>query len=226
VPSHGYCGLPASYDKNLRQIEGLVPLTIFNPIWQQQAAAYASKKKVVDQGSSEERRHTGHPAPSEWSQSYAQWARNYQCFLKTLREVYDYGKLADWALIHRDRVDAIMLKHEFCTGLHYDLAVQSNAFQCNTIHKGDKCFPDISKNGKGIATKTFHDVKARDKTQYQENPYIKGGPREDIDPYTGQTRPNVNCWANDRGRHNQGGHGGGQGNRYEPYASLSSRGCH
>ncbi|PLW26889.1 hypothetical protein PCANC_27031 [Puccinia coronata f. sp. avenae] len=144
VPSHGYCGIPTFYNKNLRQLKDLVPLTIFNLIWKQQAAAYALEKKAVDRGSSEERRYTGHPAPSEWSQSYAQWARNYQCFIKTLREVYDYGKLADWALIHRDRVDGIMLKNGLCAGLRYDLAVRSNAFQCNTIHKGEDCFPDIS----------------------------------------------------------------------------------
>ncbi|PLW14153.1 hypothetical protein PCASD_25037 [Puccinia coronata f. sp. avenae] len=102
VPSHGYCGLPAFYNKNLRQLKGSVPLTIFNPIWQQQAAAYAFEKKAVNRGNLEERRYTGHPAPSEWSQSYTQWARNYQCFMKTLREVYGYGKLANWALIHRN----------------------------------------------------------------------------------------------------------------------------
>jgi hypothetical protein len=123
VPSHGYCGLPAFYNKNLKQLKRSVPLTIFNPIWQQQAAAYVSEKMAINCGNSEEHCYTGHPTPSKWSQSYAQWARNYQCFMKTLREVYDYGKLADWARVHQDTVDTIMLKHGFCAGLRYDLAI-------------------------------------------------------------------------------------------------------
>ncbi|PLW05326.1 hypothetical protein PCANC_28427 [Puccinia coronata f. sp. avenae] len=83
--SHGFCGLPAFYNKNLRALKGSVPLTIFNPKWQQQVAAHSAKRRQIDRGGAEERRYTGHPAPDEWSQTYAQWSRNYQCFIKTLQ---------------------------------------------------------------------------------------------------------------------------------------------
>lgn len=34
----GFCGLPSFYHKNVKAMHGLVPLTIFDPVWQQQAA--------------------------------------------------------------------------------------------------------------------------------------------------------------------------------------------
>jgi hypothetical protein len=33
-----------------------------------------------------------------------------------LQTVYDYDVLANWAQIHRDRVDAMMLTSSFCAG--------------------------------------------------------------------------------------------------------------
>ena len=129
--------------------------------------------------------------------------------MKTVQEVYNYGKLANWDLIHQDRVDAIMLKHGFCAGLCYSLAVRANVFQCNTIHKGEDCFPNISKYREKIATETLHNSKSQKEIKYQENLYIEGGPREDMDPYTGKTKPNATLQANKGGRCNQ----GSQGNR-------------
>ncbi|PLW45339.1 hypothetical protein PCANC_01079 [Puccinia coronata f. sp. avenae] len=223
IPSHGYCGLPAFYNKNLKQLKGSVPLTIFSPIWQQQAATYASEKRAVDCGNTNKRHYTGHPASSEWSQSYAQWARNYQCFIKTLQEVYDYGKLADCDRIHQDSVDTIMLKHRFCAGLRYDLAIRVNTFQCDTIHEGKECLPDMSLYREEVATESLHDAKSRDETQFQENPYMEGGPRDDINPYTGRAKPNNNRRANDnnRGKKTQ---GRDQGNCYDPYSLSTLRG--
>jgi len=46
VPEFGsFCGLPTFYHKNVRAMHGSVPLTIFDPKWQQQAAAVSSTKK-------------------------------------------------------------------------------------------------------------------------------------------------------------------------------------
>jgi hypothetical protein len=116
-----------------------------------------------------------------------------------------------------------MLKHGFCAGLRYDLDIRANAFQCNTIHKGKECFLDISLYREEAATKSLHNAISRDETQFQENPYIEGGPRDNIDPYTGRAKPNNNRRANNnnQGKKNQ---GRDQGNRYNPYSLLTLRG--
>ncbi|KNF05162.1 hypothetical protein PSTG_01789 [Puccinia striiformis f. sp. tritici PST-78] len=85
-PDHTYSGLPAFYDKNVKAMKGSIPLTIFDPIWQRIAAANHIDKNTVDKSSTEERRYLGTPAPKEWSQSYAQWSRNYQSFIAALRD--------------------------------------------------------------------------------------------------------------------------------------------
>ncbi|POW06025.1 hypothetical protein PSTT_09264 [Puccinia striiformis] len=102
-PDHTYSGLPAFYDKNVKAMKGSIPLTIFDPIWQRIAAANHIDKNTVDKSSTEERRYLGTPAPKEWSQSYAQWSRNYQSFIAALRDVYNFTVFADWFKIHRDR---------------------------------------------------------------------------------------------------------------------------
>ncbi|PLW27802.1 hypothetical protein PCANC_26932 [Puccinia coronata f. sp. avenae] len=67
IPSHGHCGLPSFYNKSLKALKGSIPSTIFDPKWQQKAAAHSAERRPVDQGNTEERRYTGHPAPEEWS---------------------------------------------------------------------------------------------------------------------------------------------------------------
>ncbi|PLW43120.1 hypothetical protein PCANC_14416 [Puccinia coronata f. sp. avenae] len=48
VPDHAYRGLPSYYNKNVKAMKGSIPLTIFNPKWQQQAAAHHAEKKTFD----------------------------------------------------------------------------------------------------------------------------------------------------------------------------------
>ncbi|POW16052.1 hypothetical protein PSTT_01700 [Puccinia striiformis] len=129
VPDHCHAGLPSFYDTNVKAMRGSIPLTIFNPIWQREAAAYQAEKKTIDRPNSEERRHTSLPAPGEWTQSYAQWSRNYQNFIATLKEVYCFQIFSEWFRIHRDRCDQLMRREGFCAGFRYDLAVRANAFQ-------------------------------------------------------------------------------------------------
>ncbi|PLW43239.1 hypothetical protein PCASD_07024 [Puccinia coronata f. sp. avenae] len=84
IPTHGHCGLSSFYDKKIKALKGSIPLTIFDPKWQQKTSAHSAEKRQIYRGGSEERQYTGHPAPDEWSQSYAQWSWNFQYFLVTL----------------------------------------------------------------------------------------------------------------------------------------------
>jgi hypothetical protein len=175
--SHGFCGLPAFYDKNLKMLRGSIPLTIFDPKWQKKATAHSAERQQIDQGATEERQYTGHPAPDKWSQTYAQWSQNYQCFIVTLQTVYNHNALlTEWTQKHRDRVDELMISDGFCTGFWYDLAVRANSFQCDTVHKGELVFPDISKLHEQMYHSAAVDAKSFDKLNFQDNPYVVGGP--------------------------------------------------
>jgi hypothetical protein len=77
IPDHSYCGLPSFYNKNVKAMKGSILLTIFDLVWQCQAATHHSERKTVDRTSNNKRSYTGLPAPREWTQSYAQWLRNY-----------------------------------------------------------------------------------------------------------------------------------------------------
>jgi hypothetical protein len=103
VPDHAYRGLPSYYNKNVKAMKGSIPLTIFNPKWQQQAAAHHAKKKTFDKNNPDKRRYTGQPTPSKWTQSYAQWSRNYQSFSGALQDIYTFKTFSEWVHIHRDK---------------------------------------------------------------------------------------------------------------------------
>ncbi|PLW47994.1 hypothetical protein PCANC_09375 [Puccinia coronata f. sp. avenae] len=47
IPDHTYCGLPTFYNKNVKAMKGSIPLTIFDPVWQSQAAAHHSELRAV-----------------------------------------------------------------------------------------------------------------------------------------------------------------------------------
>ncbi|KNE88331.1 hypothetical protein PSTG_18269, partial [Puccinia striiformis f. sp. tritici PST-78] len=83
---------------------------------------HQAEKKTIDRPNLEERRHTSLPAPGEWTQSYAQWSRNYQNFIAALKEVYCFQIFSEWFRIHRDRCDQLMRREGFCAGFRYDLA--------------------------------------------------------------------------------------------------------
>ncbi|POV94223.1 hypothetical protein PSHT_16348 [Puccinia striiformis] len=160
------------------------------------AAANRTEKKTVDRADTEERRYTGTAAADEWSQSYAQWSRNYQGFIATLKEVYNFTLFSELFCAHRDRCDQIMRREGFCAGFRYDLAVRANAFQCDFVRNETSLFPDVSKFREDIAEETLAEAKRYGETGYIDNPYISGGKKENFDPHTGKEK---NLYAKDRG---------------------------
>ncbi|KAH9442335.1 hypothetical protein MJO29_015005 [Puccinia striiformis f. sp. tritici] len=68
---HKDVGFPPFFDKNIRELKGPIPLTIFNKKWQDCAIAHhADKRQRSDNDSSDKvPRYTGLPYPSEWLQT-------------------------------------------------------------------------------------------------------------------------------------------------------------
>ncbi|KAI9619857.1 hypothetical protein KEM48_008471 [Puccinia striiformis f. sp. tritici PST-130] len=201
VPDYTFAGLPSFYDKNVKAMKGSIPLPIFDPVWQRMAAANRTEKKTIDRADTEERRYTGTAAAEEWSQSYAQWSRNYQGFITTLKDVYNFELFSSWFCTHRDRCDQIMRRKGFCTGFRYDLAVRANAFQCDFVRNETTLFPDVSKYREDIAEETLAEARRFGEIGLSDNPYINGGKKEHYDPHTGKEKTLYSRDRNDeRGR--------------------------
>jgi hypothetical protein len=113
VPTHTYHGLPTFYNKNVKALKGLIPLKIFDPLWQQQAATHHTKRQSVNRTSTDERHYTGLPWGGEWSQLNAQWSRNYQSFMAALPDLYQMPTIYGWFQVHREKVNDLMRRRGF-----------------------------------------------------------------------------------------------------------------
>jgi hypothetical protein len=173
----------------------------------------------------DERRYTGLPAPGKWTQSYAQWSRNYQGFINALKNVYKFAKFLEWFRIHKDQCDDIMRREGFCSGFRYDLAVRANAFQCDLYKSDTLIFADVSEDRPEIATETSAEAKRYEETSFIDNPYLPGGKKENFNPYTGleKTAPHSGKALQEskaRGANFQGKQARG---RFEPYNNGGQR---
>ncbi|PLW44084.1 hypothetical protein PCASD_04893 [Puccinia coronata f. sp. avenae] len=209
VPTHTYCGLPSFYDKNVKAMKGSIPLTIFDPIWQKQAAAHHAERRTVDRANTNNQRYTGLPTPGKWTQSYVQWSRNYQSFISALKNVYKFLTFSEWFRIHKE----------------YNLAVRVNAFQCNLFKSDTLIFGDVSRDRPEIAMETSAKAKQYEETSYIDNPYLPGGKRENYNPYTGLEKTSAGAGkaaqeSKARGANFQGIQGKGQ---WEPYNAGGQR---
>lgn len=75
ITSHMDIGFTPYFDKNLRELKGPIPLTIFNRQWQDLANGYHVEKRVrIENLSKDITTYTGYPYPHEMTQSYS--ARN------------------------------------------------------------------------------------------------------------------------------------------------------
>lgn len=99
-------GFTPFFDKNLRELKGPIPLTIFNRHWQELANSYHVEKRVkVENLTRDITTYTGYPYPHEMTQSYATWNTNYRNFVRTLQDVYQFKRFAEWAEVHQANVE-------------------------------------------------------------------------------------------------------------------------
>ncbi|PLW38571.1 hypothetical protein PCASD_10795 [Puccinia coronata f. sp. avenae] len=73
VPKHDKMGFTPYFNKNIKELKGPLPLTIFNKSWKNAAILYHAEKQArIDDVLSDQNRYTGYPYPSEWKQSFAE----------------------------------------------------------------------------------------------------------------------------------------------------------
>ena len=91
VPSHFDIGFTPFFDKNIKELKGPLPLTIFNKDWQEDAMNFHSSKKA--KSDKKEGVYSGFEYPNQWTQSFAAWTNNFRNFLITYRDIYKNEKM-------------------------------------------------------------------------------------------------------------------------------------
>ncbi|KNF04476.1 hypothetical protein PSTG_02389 [Puccinia striiformis f. sp. tritici PST-78] len=218
VPSHNETGFTPYFNKAIRTLCGIIPLTIFDKEWQAEAiGAHIKKQSKTDEKNGE---YTGFSYPNEWSQSFAKWTSNYCNFLVTIRDVYDHKDFAVWIVKHKENVDNIIAVDGFLTGFRYDIQVRQNAFAFRKKRDGVELMTDISVLRTTIRDEAWSLTRKLDELDYTDNPYVRGGSKPEWDPRTGKPKiPKNPRWNSDgifdregqkggRFRNQEGGQGG------------------
>ncbi|OAV95283.1 hypothetical protein PTTG_26702 [Puccinia triticina 1-1 BBBD Race 1] len=237
--SHKDVGFTPYFNKNLKELRAPLPLTIFNKKWQDRAILhYAEKRPKGDESSSESRnQYTGLPYPSEWVQTFSEWAMNHQGFYTALRDVYQFRTIAGWVLIHKGHCDRILAQHGFMAALQYNVNVRSTVFAHRVMVNGNPTMADISVFRQDIAEETYSDARNFGEIGMTDNLYAKGGLRVGWDPLMGapkqskgpgqKTGFNRSSASDNTSQPNQGGpksnqSGGYKGKKFNPHHKEQS----
>lgn len=193
ITSHTDIGFTPYFDRNLRELRGPIPLTIFNKQWQELANSYHVEKRVkTDNLNKDITTYTGYPYPHEMTQSYATWNVNYRNFVSVLRDVYNFKTFATWAEAHQANVKFYHERDNWMTAFRYDIKIRLNAFAFRVSENGLTVTPDISQRRENVAALCFAEARRLEEGAFTDNPYAKGGVRFGFDWTTGLPRNSAN----------------------------------
>ncbi|KAH9451620.1 hypothetical protein Pst134EA_025568 [Puccinia striiformis f. sp. tritici] len=170
------------------ELRGVIPLTIFNWIWQEAVLVYHSqntpKEEKSDKGIVT---YKGKPDPKELRQTHSEWTLNHTCFRETMRK-YKCPVLARWLKLHKDNCDRLREKSGFMTALRYDIIIRRNTIAFRTENNGKESFSNISIFKTDTAETVYTESRNFEELSFHNNPYARGGVRADWDPLTGMRR--------------------------------------
>ncbi|PLW33829.1 hypothetical protein PCASD_15882 [Puccinia coronata f. sp. avenae] len=187
VPTHFNIGFTRFFDKNIKELRGPLPLTIFNKDWQEDAVNFHSSKKA--KSDKKEGIYSGFEYPNEWTQSFATWTSNFRNFLITYCDIYKNEKMGKWIEKHKTNVDQRISDDGFMVGFRYNMWVRQNAFAYKvTTATGGTSAVDIGVEQKDIMYRAKSLTMQLSELELQDNPYRIGGKKFGFDPKTGKPR--------------------------------------
>ncbi|KAA1072117.1 hypothetical protein PGT21_028343 [Puccinia graminis f. sp. tritici] len=189
LPKHFDVGFTPYFDKNIKELRGPIPLTIFDKKWQEDAIQFHTNKR--SKGDEKDGSYTGFEYPNEWTQTFAKWTANHRNFHITFRDLYNYPEFAEWILEHKANVDRIIAEDGFLVGFRYDLIVRQNAFSYQVETDQGTSAVDISIFRKNVKREAWKVTRNLDELDFTDNPYAKDGPKFNFDPKTGKPKGKV-----------------------------------
>ncbi|PLW55917.1 hypothetical protein PCANC_02239 [Puccinia coronata f. sp. avenae] len=192
--THMNLGFTQYFNRNIHELCGPIPLTIFDQKWQAAALAYQTEKRLStsDNNGDKAGHYNGYPYPSEWTLTAGKWERLHRSFSTTLRDMYDYGQFCDWLAVHKSNVDDLHNNECFMVALRYNIWIRTNTFAIHIVKNNESYVTNISKFRRDIVKKCKATVAKFGELSFINNPYAPGGPRANWDPITGEPRPSKN----------------------------------
>ncbi|KAH9451136.1 hypothetical protein Pst134EB_018630 [Puccinia striiformis f. sp. tritici] len=116
---HTASGFAPFFHKNISELKGFLPLTIFNKEWQARALAWNTENRSKVSDEDKGLKYWGLKVPNEYAMSFSDWTLNYTVFYETMRFCYKFETLGQWILLHKANCDKILRKDGFMTALRY-----------------------------------------------------------------------------------------------------------
>lgn len=202
VPSTKTSLLTPYFDKNIKEFKGPIPLSIFDLNWQALADSYHAEKKVKTDDV-KHNNYTGYPYPDDLTLDYGSWCINYRNFLRTFANPYGWHRFAKWGEIHRENVEAIRDASGWMVALRYDVKIRDSVFRMKCSNGTTKGTPDIRKRRKDVEEECYAKSRRFNELGYgSENPYSKGGERQDWNPRNGQPKISQSRYAQNKQSNN------------------------
>ncbi|KAH9451732.1 hypothetical protein Pst134EA_025671 [Puccinia striiformis f. sp. tritici] len=180
--NHTDGGFTPYFHKNILELKGYIPLTIFNKEWQARALAWHAENRCKVSDEEKGLKYWGYKVPNEYEMSFSDWTLNYTVFYETMLYSYKFDTLDAWILLHKANCDKIQRKDGFMTALRYNIKVRTNAWQFKPIVDGEEFVSDFSKMKPETYKEAYGEARNNDELQFKTtNPYEIGGPREKWD---------------------------------------------
>lgn len=185
IDTNGLVALSKYFDVKMTTVKGYIPLSIFNTHWLQQDLLQQSfrqltaKEKLMDS-------YVGMNVPVEWKMSFGEWVVAFDLFVAYCRH-YTHEDLANKLVIHKQNVLDIMKENmNWPMAFRYDIAIRTTVM---TIRNTNGNLANPAVRNTSIERRCF-----RDTERYNDfspafadmNPYATGGPKEHMNPITGE----------------------------------------
>ncbi|EGG03605.1 uncharacterized protein MELLADRAFT_90000 [Melampsora larici-populina 98AG31] len=185
IDSNGLVALSPWFDTKMTALKGYLPLSIFNTQWLHQDLVTQSFRRCTTKEKLEES-YVGHDVPVEWKMSFGEWVVAFDLYVAYLRH-YTHEDTANKMAIHKQNVLDIMKENvNWPMAFRYDIAIRTSVL---TIRKANGNLANPAVRNITIKRQCF-----RDTERYNDflpiyagsNPYATGGPKEHINPITGE----------------------------------------
>ncbi|KAH9807040.1 hypothetical protein DFH28DRAFT_1075340 [Melampsora americana] len=182
----------SEYFKNLMIHKTIhVPVSIFDPKWLMEDASYMrSKKPKATSCASDALIYNGWPVVNEFWLSFAEWTVRYDLMVKYQALIFDVldsqkkSPIAPKLLTHKENVLQIKIDCDgkWTPAMRYDVAHRRNVWE-NRLANG--AMADVGKLNVKLAEHCEKDAKNYGDYNYVDNPFVLGGPMQNINPLDG-----------------------------------------